>query len=158
MLTIVPVWRSPHARQERPHAVVRAVQVRGEDAVPVIERQRREAALRDVDAGGVHEHVHLAEARAHRGAHRRHGVRRADVARKDADSAIRPGTGQRRRLGERLGPPPDESDAPAFGGEFERHGSANAAARTGHDGGRHRQHPAAVKRQVERTEQMRACA
>ena len=113
------------------------MKVGGEDGIPVVERQRLEAPPRHVDPRRVDEDVDAAEAREHRRAHGRDGVGRAHVAREDRDpvSGFRPG--QRRRLGERLRPPPDQRHAPALRRELERDGPADAAARAGDDGGAH---------------------
>ena len=85
---MVPAPRCAHPGQERLHAVIGAVEVRGEDAVPVVYRQRLETAARDVDARGVHQDVDFAKAPEHGRAHRRHGVCVADVAGEHDDPAI----------------------------------------------------------------------
>ena len=48
------------------------MKVGGEDAMPVVDRQRLETPPRDVDARGIDQHVDLAEAREDGRAHRGH--------------------------------------------------------------------------------------
>src|SRR4029079_687153 len=55
----------PHPRQERSDAVVRAMEGRGQDRVPVVERQHLEAPARDIDTGGIHENVDRAKPAQH---------------------------------------------------------------------------------------------
>ena len=69
---IVPAPTLPHGRQERAHAVVGAVEICGEDGVPVLDRERLEAPFRDIDAGGIDEHVDAAKALEHGLPHRRY--------------------------------------------------------------------------------------
>ena len=91
-----------HAGQERADAVVGAVEVGGQHRVPVVERQRLEAAPRHVDAGGVDEDVDL---RRTAPAPPRPSRRRPPASlTSHGNGASRGGvgTGHRRRLGKRL--------------------------------------------------------
>jgi hypothetical protein len=84
------------------------------------------AAARDVGAGGVHQHIDMAEAREHLGGHLLDRVRITDVAGKSRDirGALRAGGG----FFQRIPAAADQREAPALAGKQLGDGAADAAA------------------------------